>query len=199
MLVDVPRRGHAAELLPQLLEERQQFLPRGEAPRHQPGLPLRAITATEVLDHRLRMHSRFWVGRELPHRRRAPQPFRGLHQLGEDLVVGVALADSGLELGEGLAIDIGDCAVDGLAHHSAIQNRAFARLSKCAHISLNFTSESRLSRLAQNATASRGIATGSLSSTGRMRSRAATHRGQNWLPAACRSSSRASAAGLAAL
>ena len=45
---------------------------------------------------------RLRVGRELAHRRRAPEPLGAGAQLREDLLVGVALADPGLELGERL-------------------------------------------------------------------------------------------------
>src|SRR5207244_4065359 len=92
VLVDVPRGRNAAELLPELLEQSYQLLARGETPWDQPGLALRPIPAPEVLDHGLWMHGRLRIGRELSHRRRAPQPFCGLVPLSEDQLVGVAFA-----------------------------------------------------------------------------------------------------------
>src|SRR5205085_614879 len=98
VLVDVTGRGHTTELLPELLEQRQQLLAGRKAPRYEPGLALRAIPAAEVLDHGLWVDGGLRIGGELPHRRRAPQPFSGLLQLCEDLLVRVALANPGLEL-----------------------------------------------------------------------------------------------------
>ena len=117
MLVDVARGGHAAEVAAELFEQREQLLACREASRHQAGLPFGPVPAAEVLDHRLRMDGGLRVAGELPHRGRASQPLGGLLQLGEDLLVAVALPDSGLELGQRLAVDIRHRAVDGLAGH----------------------------------------------------------------------------------
>ncbi len=117
MLVDVAGRGHATELLPELLEQRQQLLAGRKAPRYEPGLALRAIPAAEVLDHGLWVDGGLRIGGELAHRRRAPQPFGGLLQLRKDLLVRVALANPGLELGKRLSVDVGDRPIHGLAGH----------------------------------------------------------------------------------
>jgi hypothetical protein len=58
-----------------------------------------------VLDDGLRVDRRLRVGLELAHRRRAAQALRAGTQLLEDLLVRVALADSGLELGESSRIN----------------------------------------------------------------------------------------------
>ena len=52
----------------------EQLLARREAPRHEARGPLGGVPGAEVLDHRLRMHARLRVGRELLHRRRAAEP-----------------------------------------------------------------------------------------------------------------------------
>src|SRR5205085_1060660 len=97
-LVEVARARDAAELLAELAQELQQLLARREPARDEPGLALRGVPAAEVLDHRLGMDGRLGVGGELPHRRRPAEPLRTRAQLGEDLLVGVPLADPGLEL-----------------------------------------------------------------------------------------------------
>src|SRR5204863_45867 len=79
--------------LPQAAQHADQLLTGREAARHEAGLALGGVPAAEVLDHGLRVHARAGVGGELPHRRGAPEPLRAVAQLGEDLLVGVALAD----------------------------------------------------------------------------------------------------------
>ena len=92
--------GDPAELLPQLAQQAEQLVARREPARHEPGRALGGVPAAEVLDHGLRMDRRLRVGRELPHRRRAPEPLGARLQLLEDLLVRVALADARLERGE---------------------------------------------------------------------------------------------------
>src|SRR5581483_1111123 len=103
VLVDVPRRRRPAELVAQLAEQAEQLLARREAPRDETGRALGRVPRAEVLDHGLWMDSGLRVGGELPHRRRAPEPFRAGGDLGDDLLVRVALADAGLELRQLLA------------------------------------------------------------------------------------------------
>jgi hypothetical protein len=100
VLVEVFRGRRAPKLLPQLPKQSDQVGGLGEAPRNEPRLPFRLVPAAEVLDDGLRMHGRFRVVPELAHGRRAPQALGGGTQLLEDLLVGVALPDPGLELGE---------------------------------------------------------------------------------------------------
>ena len=63
-----------------------------------PGGALRGVPGAEVLDHGLRMDRGLRVGGELAHRRRAPEPLGARDDLRHDLLVRVALADTGLEL-----------------------------------------------------------------------------------------------------
>ena len=67
--------GVAAELVAELAQLRRAA-PRGVMNRRgmQARGALRGVPGAEVLDHRLRMHRRLRIGRELPHRRRPPQP-----------------------------------------------------------------------------------------------------------------------------
>ena len=64
-----------------------------------------------MLDRRLRMHVRLRVGGELLHGRRAAEAVGRRAQLLEDLLVGVALAQPRLEVGERRRIDLRDGAV----------------------------------------------------------------------------------------
>src|SRR5438552_1388561 len=112
--VDVLRCWYAAEPLTEFTQEREQLLSRCEASRYEPCLPFRRVPAAEVLDHRLGMHGGLRIVGELAHRRRAPQPFGTRFQLGEDLIVGIALPNTLLERGQRVAIDTCDCAVDPL-------------------------------------------------------------------------------------
>ena len=91
--------------LAELAQQPNQVLPRREAARHEAGGPLRRVPAAEVGDHRLRMHRRVRVGRELAHGRRAAQTLGGALQLGDDLLVAVAAAQPGLERLQRLGID----------------------------------------------------------------------------------------------
>ena len=70
-----------------------------------------------MLDHGLRMDGRLGVRGELAHGRRAPEPLGAGDDLGHDLLVGVALADPGLELRELLRIDRGERPVARLLGH----------------------------------------------------------------------------------
>ena len=106
-----------------------ELLARREPARHQPGGALGRVPGAEVLDHRLRMHPRLRIGRELLHRRRAAEPLRRGPQLLEDLLVGVAAPDPGLELGERLRVDLGDRAIR-LPRHTK-NGRASWRKRKC--------------------------------------------------------------------
>jgi hypothetical protein len=117
VLVDVARGRRPPERLPQLAQQAEQLLARGEAARDEAGEPLRAVPAAEVLDHGLRVHRRLRIGGELAHRRRAAQPHGAGGELAQDLIVGIPLADPSLEIGERLAVDVGDRAVDGLSRH----------------------------------------------------------------------------------
>ena len=107
VLVDVARGRRPAELLPQLAQQAEQLLPRGEPPRHEARRPLGGVPRAEVLDDRLRMDGRLRVRRELAHRRRAAEALGARAELGEDLLVGIALADSRLELRERARVDLG--------------------------------------------------------------------------------------------
>jgi hypothetical protein len=105
VLVEVLGRRRTPELLAQLPQLPDEVGRPCEAARDEARLPLRLVPAPEVLDDGLRVDRRLRVGLELPHRRGAPQPLGGRAQLPEDLLVGVALADSGLELGQRGRID----------------------------------------------------------------------------------------------
>jgi hypothetical protein len=59
-----------------------------------------------VLDHRLRVHGGLRIRRELAHRRRLAEALGRTAQLAEDLLVGLALADPGLELREPRRVDL---------------------------------------------------------------------------------------------
>ena len=72
-LVDVARGRRPAELLAEPAQRVEQLLARREPARHEPGGALGRVPRAEVLDHRLRMHLRLRVGRELLHRRRAAE------------------------------------------------------------------------------------------------------------------------------
>jgi hypothetical protein len=61
------------------------------------------------------------VAGELPHRRRAAEPFGAGGELGEDLLVRVALADAGLEGLERLPVDARERTVLGPARHRLLQ------------------------------------------------------------------------------
>ena len=117
MLVDVARGGRPAELLAQRPQEAQQLLAGRKPPRDEPGCPLRRVPRAEVLDHGLGMYGRLGIRSELPHGRRAPEPFGAGDDLGHDLLVRVALADTGLELRKLLRIDRGERTVAGLSDH----------------------------------------------------------------------------------
>jgi len=105
VLVQILRRRGPSELVAQLAEEPDQVGRLGEAARDEPGLALGLVPALEMLDDRLRVHGRLGVVLEFAHRRRTPQALGRGAQLLEDLLVGVALADSGLERGERSRID----------------------------------------------------------------------------------------------
>src|SRR5580692_3806665 len=79
-------RAEPAQLLEELLLGR-------ETAWHQAGCALGRVPGAEVLDRRLRMDVRLWVGGELLHRRRAAKAACRRAQLVEDLLVGVALAE----------------------------------------------------------------------------------------------------------
>jgi len=98
VLVEVLRGRRPSELVPQLAEKADQVGRLREAARNEARLALRLVPASEVLDNRLRVHARLGVRLELAHRRRASQALGRGAQLPEDLLVRVALADSGLEL-----------------------------------------------------------------------------------------------------
>ena len=117
MLVDVACGRRPAELLAERAEEAEQLLTRREAARHEAGGALRGVPGAEVLDHRLRMDRRLRVRRELAHGGRAPEPLGAGEDLRHDLLVGVALADPGLELRELLRIDRGERPIAGLLGH----------------------------------------------------------------------------------
>ena len=117
MLVDVARGGRPAQLLAERLQEAEQLLARRETARHEPGCALGRVPRAEMLDHRLRMDGRLRVRGELAHRGRAPEPLGAGDDLRHDLLVRVALADSGLELRELLRIDRGERPIAGLLGH----------------------------------------------------------------------------------
>ena len=108
VLVDVARGRRAPELVPQLPQQPEQLVPGGEPPRNEPGCALGDVPGAEVLDHRLRVHRRLDIAGELAHRRRLAQPVGAGAQLGEDLLVRIPLADSGLELRELSRVDRGN-------------------------------------------------------------------------------------------
>ena len=101
-LLDVLARSASARARLRAGAAARELLARGEPARHQPRRPLRRVPGAEVLDHRLRVHLRLRVGRELLHRRRAAEALRGGPQLLEDLLVRVTPPDPRLELGERL-------------------------------------------------------------------------------------------------
>jgi hypothetical protein len=107
VFVDVARGWRTPQLLAQLGEKAEQLLAGCEAARDEPRSPLGCVPRAVVLDHGLRMHRGLGVGGELAHRRRPPQALGAGPELSEDLVVGVALPDPGLKLGELLRIDLG--------------------------------------------------------------------------------------------
>ena len=65
---------HAAEVLPQLAQEADEFLACGEATGNEAGLALCRVPAAEMFDDRLRVNGSVRVGRELAHRRRTAEP-----------------------------------------------------------------------------------------------------------------------------
>ena len=117
MLVDVARGGWPAELLAERAQEAEQLLAGRETARHEPGGALRSVPRAEVLDHRLRMDGGLGVCGKLAHGGRAPEPLGAGDDLRHDLLVGVALADPGLELRELLRIDRGERPIAGLLGH----------------------------------------------------------------------------------
>ena len=117
MLVDVARRRRPAELLAEGAQQAEQLVARGEAARNEAGGALGRVPRAEVLDHRLRMHCRLRIRGELPHRGRAAEAFGAGDDLRHDLLVGVPLADTGLELRELLRIDRRERPVAGLLRH----------------------------------------------------------------------------------
>ena len=92
MLLHVACGRDATELVAELPQLTHHLLTADEATRGQACGALRGVPGAEVLDHRLRVHRRLGVGRELAHRRRAPESHRGRLELGENLVVRVAAA-----------------------------------------------------------------------------------------------------------
>jgi len=86
----------------------EEFLARREPAGDEPRCSFRGIPAPEVLDHRLWVHGSLGVGGELPHGRRPPQALGRSLKLLDDLLVGVALADSRLELRERITVDRGE-------------------------------------------------------------------------------------------
>src|SRR6266849_4519631 len=154
-----------------------------------------------MLDHRLRMDGRLQVGRELAHRRRAAEPFGGRFQLREDLLVGVALTQARLELGQCDRVDLPQ-RPRGLFTGHVKKDRASWRKRKSALAAVarvSWSYEAAASSAVAGRAACGGLSPGvSAESTARTRSRAPTQRGQNWEPAARRSSSSASLAGRAA-
>src|SRR6185503_1273979 len=158
----------------ELAQQPDELLACGEPARHESGLPLRRVPAAEVLDHGLWMDGRLRVRRELAHRRRAAEPLGAFTQLREDLIVRVALADSGLKRGKRVGVDLRDRPVGRLPGHDK-KDRAFWKERKFG-----------LERRFYEATAeSRGRLSASpvSVSSGRIRSSAVTQRGQNCVPA----------------
>src|SRR5262249_5172529 len=123
VLVDILCGRRSPDPLPQLTQAPQQLFLGGEPARDESGSAFGAVPAAEALDHGLRMDRRRLVFGELAHRRRAPEPAGALLQLAKDVLVRVALADSGLELRERLRVDARDRAVRALAGHGN-QDRA---------------------------------------------------------------------------
>src|SRR6185312_10328786 len=95
VLIDVARSRRPAELLTERAQRAEQLLPGGEPARDEPGRALRGVPRAEVLDHRLRVHRGLLVRGELAHRGRASEPLGAGHDLRHDLLVRVALADTG--------------------------------------------------------------------------------------------------------
>ena len=118
---------------PRRLQDVEELLARGEAPGYEPGGPLGGVPGSEVLDHGLRMDVRLGIGRELLHRRRAPQPSGMRAKLLEDLLVGVALADRALERGKLVGIDPRDRVVLALPGH-ATNGRSRCRNAKYGRV-----------------------------------------------------------------
>jgi len=105
VLVEVPGRRRAPELLAQLAEQTNELVGPGKASWDEACLPLRVVPAPEVLDDRLWVDRRLGVLLELAHGRRAPESLRGALKLLENLLVRVTLADPRLELGQRFGID----------------------------------------------------------------------------------------------
>ena len=76
-----------------------------EAARKEPGRAFGGVPRPEVLDDRLRVDPGLWILRELPHRRRAPEPTCSGAELFEDLLVGVSTTQAGAEGGELRLVD----------------------------------------------------------------------------------------------
>ena len=83
-------------------------------------------------DHGLRMHGRLRVGGELAHRGRAAEALGARAQLGEDLLVAVALADARAERVQALRIDAGDLRVPAALHHCVPSSARTDRLGRGA-------------------------------------------------------------------
>ena len=103
--VEILGCGRAAEQIAELAEGAEQLILGCKPPRHQSGETFGPVPAAEMLDHRLRVHRRLLVGGELAHGRRPSESLRARAELGQDLLVRVPLADSGLECRERLGID----------------------------------------------------------------------------------------------
>ena len=133
------------------------------------------------------MDARLGVGRELAHRRRTAEPLRAGAQLLEDLLVRVALADSGLEGRERVGVDLGDRPVGRLTGH-AKKDRVFWKERKCGLGAAEDATADRRARV--------GVALEGLERQDPLQSRDAARAelGAGGAP----SSSRASAAGRAA-
>ena len=101
----VARGRCAPELVSQRAELIQEIVAGEKTTREESGRALRRVPGAEVLDHRLRMHSRLGILRELTHRRRASEPFCGGAKLLEDLVVRVATAQARAKCGEFRLVD----------------------------------------------------------------------------------------------
>ena len=193
--------GRAPELLAERAQAAQQLLPRRKPPRNEPRLPLGRVPAAEVLDHRLRMHGRLRVCRELPHRRRTPKPLGTRRQLvrGSPRPCSACGYPPGMRQappdrylppqGGGATVPCKQCR----AISSSLQERPNGRVPAAAGQAAAADLESLEPRAASGAATLRRA-----TSSGRIRSSAATQRGQNWVPAARRSSASASSSGRAA-
>jgi hypothetical protein len=91
-----------------------------------------------VPDHGLRVHGRLRVCREFAHRGRAAESIGALAQLGENLLVAVALADAGTERIQTLLIDAGDLRVPTALHH-CVPSSALPSVTNLVQIAGEYT------------------------------------------------------------